>query len=94
MAGESNGSHFHIEHSTGCHSDNDNASKPDNFSCEVEDAIAELVHSSVIMLTLQFMEGHHQQNTNDCGVFAIANAAGLSFESLKSKRGNFADSFN
>ena len=85
---------FHTEHSTGCHSDNENASNPGNFSCEVEDIIAELVNSSVSMLTLQFMEGHHQKNTNDCGVFAIANAAGLSFESPKSKRRNFADSFN
>ena len=57
----------------------DSASQPGNLRSAVEDAIAKLVHTSTEMLTLHFMECQQQENTRDCGLFAIANATELAF---------------
>ena len=58
----------------------DSASQLGNLRSAVENAIAKLVHTSTEMLTLHFMECQQQENTRDCGLFAIANATELVFK--------------
>ena len=52
----------------------DSSPNSGNPSSAVENAIAKLVHTEAAMLTLKVMGCDQQNNTRDCGIFAIANA--------------------
>ena len=58
----------------------DSSPNPGNPSSAVENTIAKLVHTEAAMLTIKLIGCDQQNNTRDCGLFAIAKATELTFK--------------